>query len=169
MRAKSAVTGSLLSMLAITAPAAAQAPKLINTFLDWSSYAHDDGKTKICFAVSRPKSQEPKGVTRRPAYFYISAWPKDGVKSEVSIRIGYSFKKDSEVTVMVGGIAFKLFTQADRAYVGDPTQELKLIEAMKKGTNLQVQGTSERGTTTTDTYSLAGLSQAMQSLAEICQ
>lgn len=169
MRAKSAIVGSIVCMLASVVPASAQAPKLVKTFSDWSSYAHDDGKTKICFAVSRPKSQEPKNVSRAPAFFYISAWPKDGVKSEISIKIGYPFKKDSDVTVTVGAASFKLFTQSDRAYVSDPTQELKLIEAMKKGSSLQVQGTSERGTVTTDNYSLTGLAQAMQSLAELCQ
>jgi invasion protein IalB len=168
MRAKPAVVASILCLLA-SAPTAAQAPKLVKTFADWSSYAHDDGKAKICFVASRPKSQEPKNVTRGPAFFYISAWPKDGVKTEISIKIGYLFKKDSDVTVTVGNASFKLFTQNDRAYVGDPTQELKLIDAMKKGSSLQVQGTSERGTGTTDNYSLSGLAQAIQSLTELCQ
>jgi hypothetical protein len=162
-------TFAILATIGLTLPVQAQALKLVNTFSDWSSYAHDDGKTKICFAVSRPKSQEPKNVNRDPAYLYVSAWPRDGVKSEISIRIGYPFKKDSQVTVTVGPASFKLFTQSDRAYVSDATQELKLIDAMKKGASLQVQGISERGTTTTDTYSLTGLSQAIQSLAEQCQ
>jgi hypothetical protein len=33
---------------------------------------------------------------------------------------------------------------------------------------MQVQATSQRGTDTTDTYSLAGLKQALQGLAEKC-
>jgi uracil-DNA glycosylase len=147
-------------------PAAAQTGKWLATFSDWSSYMAEEPKGKICFAASQPKSQEPKNLNREPPFFYISAWPREGVKSEVSIKIGYPFKKGSEATVTVGSTAFKLFTQNDRAFVGDAAQEQKLIEAMKKGSTMQVQGTSERGTMVTDTFSLSGLAQAMQSLSE---
>jgi hypothetical protein len=149
--------------------ALAQAPKLVSTFSDWSSYMHESDDAKICFAVSQPKDQEPKNVNRDAAYFYISAWPKDGVRTEISVKIGYPFKKGSEATVTVGDAAFKLFTQNDRAFVGDAAQELKLLEAMKKGETMQVQGTSERGTLTTDRYSLTGVTQALQAATQQCE
>ena len=99
----------------------------------------------------------------------VAAMPSASVKTEISVKVGYPLKKDSEVTVTVGKDAFKLFASSERAFVSDPAQETKLIETMKKGSSMQVQGTSERGTTTTDTYSLTGLAQAMQALAELCQ
>ena len=146
-----------------------QAPKLVSTFSDWASYMHEAANAKTCFAVSQPKSQEPKGANRDAAFFYISTWPNEGVRTEISIKIGYPFKKGSEATVTVGGAAFKLFTQNDRAFVGDAAQELKLLEAMKKAPTMQVQGTSERGTATTDNYSLAGLGPALQIASEQCK
>lgn len=172
MRAKAIfISGALVGTLAALTPTAAlaQAAKLVSTFSDWSSYMHEDARAKICFAVSQPKSQEPKSANRDPPFFYISAWPKDGVRTEISVKIGYPFKKGSEATVTVGGAAFKLFTQNDRAFVGDVAQEVKLIEAMKNAQTMQVQGTSERGTATTDSYSLAGLAQALQAAAAQCQ
>jgi len=170
MRAKAVlIAGLLLVTPAALTAAQAQAPKLVSTFSDWSSYMHEGADAKICFAVSQPKNQEPKNVTRDPAYFYISAWPKDGVRTEISVRIGYPFKKGSEATVTVGEAAFKLFTQNDRAFIGDAAQELKLLEAMKTTATMQVQGISERGTATTDSYSLAGLPQALQAAAEQCK
>ena len=92
----------------------------------------------------------------------------DGVKAEISVKLGYPIKTGSDITVMVGNDTFTLFPKEERAYVADATEELKLIEAMKKGSKLTVQATSERGTATTDTYSLAGLSQALQALAAAC-
>lgn len=169
MRARSAfVSGAFFGALVLPTAALPQA-KLVSTFSDWSSYMHENGNTKICFAVSQPKNQEPKGVNRDPAFFYISAWPKEGVRTEISVKIGYPFKKGSEATVTVAGTAYKLFTQNDRAFVGDAAQELKLLEAMKKAQTMQVQGTSERGTATTDSYSLAGLTQALQAAADQCK
>ena len=163
------VTALLLGSLVALPTAPAQTTKPASVFGDWTAHTHQDAKAKICYAASQPKAQEPKSAKRDPAFFYVSAWPKDGVKTEVSIKIGYPLKKDSEVTVTVGRDTFKLFTNSERAFVGDPAQELKLIETMKNASTLQVQGTSERGTSTTDTYSLTGLPQAMQALTELCQ
>jgi len=167
-RIRIAWIGASVALLLATA-VYAQGQKATSTFGDWSAYAHDDTKSKICFVVSQPKSQEPKNANRNPAYFYVSAWPRESVKNEVSVKIGYPFKKGTEATVTVGTASFKLFTQNERAFLGDLTQELKLIDAMRKGSSLQVQGTSERGTNTTDTYSLAGFGQALQALAGLCQ
>jgi invasion protein IalB len=46
--------------------------------------------------------------------------------------------------------------------------ETKLIDAMKGGTTMKVQGKSARGTATTDTYSLSGLSEALDRAAKEC-
>ena len=152
----------------LLAGGAAAQTKLVATYGTWSYFAHESSQARICFALSTPQSSEPAGVRRDPTYFYISAWPRDGVRSEISVKIGYPFRKGSEVTVTIGSDSFKLFTQDERAFVSDPFEELKLIEAMKKGTVMIVQGTSERGTTTKDTYSLSGVSKAVQSLTTAC-
>lgn len=157
-----------IAALAVLVPSA-DAAQLVSRFTDWASYAHEEEGQKLCFTLSEPKTQEPKAVKRDPAHFFVSAWPKAGVKTEISIKMGYSIKKGSEATVTIGEEAFRLFADADRAFVADPMQELKLLEAMKKGTRVVVQATSERGTATTDSYSLAGLTQALQAMAAACQ
>lgn len=150
------------------AQTAAQTANLVSKFGEWSLLTSGASAQKICFAAAKPTDSEPKAANRAPIYFYISAWPKDGVKSEVSVKLGYPVKKGSDVTLAIGDAAFTLFSKDDRAFVADPTNELKLVEAMKKGSKMTIQGTSERGTATTDTYSLAGISQALQALATNC-
>lgn len=137
-------------------------------FGDWIVHQNAGDGPKICFAASQPKIKEPAGANRSKIVLYVSAWPKEGVKSEVSIKLGYPIKPDSPVAVTVGADAFELFAKDDRAYVSDPTEELKLVEAMKKGATLTVQATSTRGTQTKDTYSLQGVGQALAALAEAC-
>lgn len=164
------------ALLALSpAPACAQAQEpeqgtAVETgrFGDWIVHeAAGDGR-KICFAATLPKSKEPAGANRAKIVLYVSAWPKEGVKSEVSIKLGYRIKPESPVAVTVGADAFQLFAQDDRAYIADATEELKLIEAMKKASKLVVKATSSRGTQTTDTYSLNGLGQALQAVATAC-
>lgn len=163
-----AIAALMVTWALLAGPCAAQTANLVSKFGEWNLLTSDANAQKICFAAAKPSDSEPKGANRAPIYFYISAWPKDGVKSEVSIKLGYPIKKGSEVTLTVGESAFSLFSKDDRAFVADPTNELKVVEAMKKGSKMTVQGTSERGTATTDTYSLSGISQALQALATSC-
>ena len=160
-----ALTGHL-----IVAPLAAAAESVTKTgtFTDWSLYVDANSPHVFCFVASEPKSSEPTGATRTTPLIYISAWPKDGVKAEVSLRMGFPIKAASEPSIKTGDAEFKLFSAEDRIYVKDATVELKLVEAMKKGADLTAEATSERGKTITDRYSLSGLGQAMAKMQEVC-
>lgn len=147
----------------------AQSVKTIGTFSSWTSFTHGEAASLLCFATAQPSKQEPSGAKRDPAFVYVSSWPRDGVKAEISVKIGYALRKGSDVTLAVGSSTFKLFAHGDRAYVADATEELKLLEAMRRGSTMTVRGTSERGTSTTDTYSLAGITQALQAVATNCK
>lgn len=158
-----------LAALGAAVPEAhAQGANKLGAYGNWSLNATPDAANKTCFAATSPTTKEPAGANRAPVVLYISAWPKEGVKSEISLKLGYKIKTGSDVVVTIGTATYTLFGKDDRAFVADPTQELKLLDEMKKGSKLQVQATSERGTATTDTYSLAGLSQALKALAQSC-
>lgn len=164
----------LFALAALTAaglsgpPETAAATVVAGQFGDWALHINETGATKICFAAAEPKEKLPQGTNRATTVFYVSAWPKEGVKGEVSVKLGFPIKSQSMVAVLVGKDEFKLFSKEERAFVSDATQELKLIESMKKGSGLVVKATSERGTATTDTYSLNGFAQAIQELAKAC-
>lgn len=137
-------------------------------FGDWRLVTTEAGGSKLCFIASEPKEMQPQGANRDKVVFYVSAWPKDGVKAEVSVLLGYPGKRATDGAITVGTATFKMQHRDDKGFVLDPTQELKLIDAMKKGSRMQVQGISERGTATTDTYSLSGMEKALQALAASC-
>lgn len=152
----------------LPAEAAAQGANKLGAYGNWTLNATPDAATKTCFAAASPTQKEPAGANRAPVILYISAWPKEGVKSEISIKLGYKVKQGSDVVLTIGATTYTLFAKDDRAFVADATQELKLLDEMRKGSKLQVQATSERGTATTDTYSLAGLGQALKAMAQSC-
>jgi hypothetical protein len=110
----------------------------------------------------------PKKASRGAPRAYISAWPKDGIRGEVSFRMGFKIKKSTQGTASIGPGGFKLFGSNDRAFVSDSTQELKLIEAMRRGSTMTVAIAPDHGTTVTDTYSLSGVGIALQKLQETC-
>ena len=100
--------------------------------------------------MAQPKQSTPKGIKRGPIYFYISQWPADGVTNEVSVKMGYPFGPGAKATATVGGTKFDLFTKDEGAFVEKVDTELGLVEAMKKGSTLKIDGKSARGTATSD-------------------
>lgn len=154
--------------VAWAAQAHAQEVSKLTSIMDWSLYT--DGKTPhlFCFITSEPKSSAPADTPRDPPRLYISAWPKDGVKGELSVRLGFPAKKGADISAVVGPSSFRMFASDERAYVQDATSELKLLEAMRKGSKLTVTATTATGTEVTDSYSLSGLGQALTELQTTC-
>ncbi len=62
-----------------------------------------------------------------------------------------------------------MYTQNDGAWVKNAAEEAQMVEAMRKGADLVVKSVSGHGTKTTDTYSLKGLAQAIDKVAEECK
>jgi invasion protein IalB len=153
-----------------TAAAAAGAqPTLLGQYADWGAYTAAPEGRKVCFTLAKPKSSttNPAGRKRDPAFVFISTRPSENVRNEISIVIGYSFKGDA--TAEVGPTKFAMYTQNDGAWIKNVAEEARLIEAMRKGADLTIRGTSTRGTGSTDTYSLKGLVQAMDRVAQECK
>lgn len=162
-------SAALAGTFVVATVSTASAAQLVKTFRDWSLFSHEQADKKICFAATQPKDSTPAGANREGVFFYVSAWPKDGVKSEISVRLGYPIKKGSTVKVSVGNRDFDLFAKDDKAFVADATEELKLIEAMKAGSSMKVEATSDSGSSTADTFSLMGISAALKGLSDACQ
>jgi invasion associated locus B (IalB) protein len=151
----------------VATPALAQEVTLLEKFKDWSAYAAT-GSPKVCFAVAKPTSSSPKNVKRGPIFFYISQWPADKVVNEISVKMGYPFGEGAKATLTIGAAKFDLFTKDEGAFVDKPETEAKMLEAMKTGNTMKIEGKSLRGTATSDTYSLNGLSDALDRAAKEC-
>lgn len=135
---------------------------------DWAAFATTVDGGKTCFVVSQPKDMEPKNVNRDPVYFYVTRRPTDNIQAQVSVVTGYPYKEGSKTTVQIGSDTFSLFTRGDKAWIENVEEQNKLIDAMKRGSTMIVRGTSSRGTLTTDTYSLSGITAALGRLSSAC-
>ena len=61
-----------------------------------------------------------------------------------------------------------MFTNVDSAWAPDNTTDKKLVETMKRGEKMTVEGTSFKGTKTKDTYSLKGFTNAYRAISAKC-
>jgi invasion protein IalB len=69
----------------------------------------------------------------------------------------------------VDGARFALQTRADNAWVKNVSEEARLVDSMRHGHEAIVTGVSTRGTQTTDHYSLKGITQALERVAQECR
>jgi hypothetical protein len=156
-------------------PAAAAAgsaePTLIGQFGTWGAYTATPNGKKVCFALAKPSSSKtnPPNRPRDPAYAFVSTRPAEKVVNEVSIMIGYAVKPGSESTLEVGGASYAMYTQGDGLWIKNAAEEERMVEAMRKAADLVVKGVSAKGTETTDSFSLKGLAQALDRLAQDCR
>ena len=156
------------------APAAATPTEqavLLAQFSDWGAYKATPSGKKVCFALSKPTSatSEPPGRKRDPSYAFVSTRPGERVKNEVSVIVGYPQKAGVDASATVGSAKYVMYTQNDGAWVKNAAEEAQMIEAMRKGPDLVIKSVSGQGTKTTDTYSLKGLAQALDKVAEECK
>lgn len=147
---------------------------LLGQYGDWGAYMATPGGQKVCFALAKPSSQVDNPPNRRtaanPVYLFISTRPAEKVSNEISVLVtGYVFKPNSEASVAVGGTNFAMYTQNDGAWVKNAAEEAKLIDTMRKAGDVAIKATTSRGTQTTDTFSLKGISQAVDRAAQECR
>jgi hypothetical protein len=161
---------------ATPAPAAAAAaggaePTLIGQYGTWGAYTAMPNGRKVCFALAKPSSSKtnPPNRPRDPAYAFVSTRPAEKVVNEVSIMIGYALKPGSESSLEVGGAAYAMYTQGDGLWIKNAAEEEQMVTAMRKSAEVTVKGVSAKGTETTDVFSLKGLAQALDRLAQDCK
>jgi invasion protein IalB len=171
----------------------ASKPAMVATFGDWNVFVAEAGKGRICYTLAQPKTREPASLKRDPGYAFISDRPGEGVRNEVSFIMGFDIAAGEDTTetkptakpapkyeakpktpaapapvALVDETTFEMLPKGGNLWVKNAAREGALIAEMRKGTKLVIKAASLRGHESTDTYSLAGLAQAMDRLQKEC-
>jgi hypothetical protein len=139
---------------------------------DWSVFVEDNPKE--CWSVSVPtetvntRDGRVVAANRGEILLMVFYRPDAGASGQVAFTGGYPFRDGSQVSVDIGGTAFSLFTDGDWAWPASPSDDAKLVAAMKRGATAVVTGVSSRGTTTKDTFSLLGFTAATEDAEKRC-
>jgi invasion protein IalB len=144
-------------------------PTLIKQFGDWGAYFYQSAGGKVCYALSVAKSKLPAtGVDHGDNFFIVTQRPGQNISYEPQAMMGYTLKENSKVNVTIDNKSFVMFTKDKAAWVENAAQEPALVAAMKTGHSLTVAATSKKGTGTTYSYSLSGISAALKQI-EVCK
>ncbi|HEU0069731.1 MAG TPA: invasion associated locus B family protein [Alphaproteobacteria bacterium] len=157
------------ALIATAASAEAAAPKVLGTFNDWEAYQLIEGANqRTCYMASQPSKKEPGNVKRGDVLVFVTHRPADKERDVVNVQFGYPLKPGSDVQLSVGDAKFNLFANGEAAWTRGAADDKALVGAMMKGATMSVNGLSERGTKTVDTYSLRGFTAAYREITKAC-
>lgn len=151
-------------------PAMAAVSTKLESFNYWTAYTFQENGQSVCYVASKPISEKGDYTKRGEVMMFVTHRPAKGERNVVNIMAGYPYQDKSSVTVTIDGKEkFTLFTEGEMAWTPDQASDDKLVNAMKKGGKMDVVGFSRRGTQTTDTYSLSGISKALSRIDQACR
>jgi hypothetical protein len=159
---------SFLCLAAFSNARAEEQTQTLGSFRDWSAYSFSEQGHKVCFMATKPTRSLPAGARRGDVYAQVTHRPHDNSNGVFSVVTGYTYKANSEAVLTIGDKKFQLMTQGDTAWARDEATDRAIAAAIKNGNTMTVEGTSSRGTKTTDTYSLSGSSAAFQAINRAC-
>lgn len=147
---------------------AMEAPRHIGDYGDWAAYTYKENGQNVCYMASTPKKDEGKYTKRGDIYAVVTHRPAEKSFDVVNFVAGYTYKQESQAVVKIGKETFNLFTSDDKAWTNTSQDDVKLVNAMKRGERMIVDGVSSRGTKTKDTYSLKGFMRAYKAISAKC-
>ncbi|MEL6586259.1 MAG: invasion associated locus B family protein [Pseudomonadota bacterium] len=163
----------LAASLATSTPLFAQeSSNRVSTETDWSVFVEDNPTQ--CWIVSAPKSirntrdGQEVAARRGDIRLFVSYWPGSGKDGEVSVTGGYPYADGSTVSIEIGSDRFELFTDGEMAWAASPTDDKRIVDAMRAGAQAVIVGRSGRGTRTQDTFSLLGFTAAVADAQQRC-
>jgi hypothetical protein len=157
------------ALAALTSQAALAAqPDLTRQFGSWGAYTFESDGDVRCYVLSMPTSMRPIDVDHGENYFLVAPRSKKPGDAMPEAVMGYALKPESTIKVVIGEQTFHMLTRDHRAWLKRRERAPELVAAMKSGKTMALQATSRRGTWTSYTYSLNGISAAL-TYARRCQ
>lgn len=149
---------------ALSGIAMAQSVKLLGEYRDWTAYTATESTGPVCFALSKPTEVTPSPDDFTEAWLYLTNRPSESVRNELNLVAGFTFAPDTTATATVSGQSFELFTDKDAAWLLDPNQNDNLAGALRAGSSVVIEGTSDKGIRITETFSLSGATAASRAI-----
>lgn len=164
-----AATGLALALgISAVTGAVAQQVENLGVFTDWTAWKGSDSNGTICYISSQPKDAQPTNVNRDPIHFLVIHRQGLKVRNEVQTLVGYPLETNSKPQAIIDGKGFDMLVDGSAAWLASESDESVFVAAMKAGRTMIIKARSQRGTDTTDTYSLSGATAAMNAIDEAC-
>lgn len=160
---------AVFSILGVVAAVAQEPePERRGQFRDWHLYVHASDQGRTCFIVSEPTSEEGNYRRRGQPALLVAEFPMAEPNTQVSVQPGYPLKEGVDAKVNIDGQGYDFFTKDEGAWSKSAEMDAQVIDAMKRGREFAVEGTSHIDTFSRDTYSLMGFTAAFEAMKREC-
>lgn len=163
----------IAALLAVASPVFAQdnagdAPEFQGEHRDWRVFTRGSGEERVCYALARPEDSRPGNVDHGDVYFLISTWASGAAEEQPNFLAGYALRPESPPEARVGSTRFQMYVSGREGFLEELGDEARLVRAMRRGADMRVEATSERGTATAYVFSLMGVTAALQQVEDLC-
>lgn len=172
---------TVIFLAAAGGPALAQSDDSVAAYRDWAVFTPTDPRE--CYIVSPPVASEARRggqtvtVNRSEIRLFVIIRPDPDpakrIDKQVAFTGGYPLAEGSAVKVEIGTDSFDFVVGTgdndEFAWPSSPEADRAVVNAMRSGVNAKITGTSARGTTTIDTFSLLGFTAALDEADKRCQ
>lgn len=142
---------------------------LLETAGKWQAFSSQQGRSKVCYALSKAETRSPANLKDVEGLLFISNRPAEGVRNEISFVMNFDVKEGIEHQAVIGAERFALVAKGKNMWLKNPAEEPRMLDAMRKGAGLEIKAQSKRGNATSDKYSLAGMSQVLKKADDACK
>ncbi len=163
------VPNAALAQRAATASAGQAQAMLLESAGKWQAFTSQQGRSKVCYALSKAESRLPANLKDVEGMLFVSSRPAEGVRNEISFVMNFPLKEDVEHQAIIGEERFALVAKGENMWLKNPAEEPRMLDSLRRGTSLEIKGTSKRGNSTSDKYSLAGITQVVKRAEDACK
>ncbi|CAH1663161.1 conserved exported hypothetical protein [Hyphomicrobiales bacterium] len=142
---------------------------LLETAGKWQAFSSQQGRSKVCYALSKAESRSPANLKDVEGMLFVSNRPGEGVRNEISFVMNFDVKEGVEHQAIIGNERFALVAKGQNMWLKNPAEETRMLDAMRRGSGLEIKAMSKRGNATSDKYSLGGISQIVKRAEDACK
>lgn len=153
---------------ALVAPLASSAPTAIGRYKDWTVFTQTVNGETLCYAATEATDKAPKSADHGDIWFFVSNWKSGKARSQPSLKVGYDLRADLPARASVGRSGWTMYGVGREAFAQN-RDDAKLVDALKRGSELHVEAVSSRNTKVSYHFSLSGSSAAIDKAASICR
>ncbi|MCM2294488.1 invasion associated locus B family protein [Allorhizobium sp. BGMRC 0089] len=156
----------MLAIIGLSASVATAAPRMIKQFDHWGLFSYKDGGKTVCYVLSVPVKENPVGVDHGKNFFLIAPKRTGHGAFYPQAIMGYNLKPGSTIGLAIDNDnSFEMMPKKNIGWTRVESQDAQVVSAMKHGHKMTVTAVSARGTHTSYSYSLSGVSAALKQAA----
>jgi hypothetical protein len=148
-------------------PPAANAPKKLGVFGDWTAATHEEAGATVCYTFTYPAHSVPTVPGRDEVVLTVAERPT--ARDDVALNAGFAFAPGAAVTVQVDQTGLDFYTAQPQPGRNAFARDGKAaVAAFQKGTEAQARSPGPHEAHVVDTFSLRGFSAAYAEINKAC-